>query len=335
MVSAMKIGLTYDLRKYYIEMGYSEIDTAELDNEETIKAISDSIRRFGHQVDLVGNAKELIVRLSAGDRWDLVFNICEGMHGSARESQVPAILDVYGIPYTGSDALVLSICLNKGRAKDVLMRAGLPTLEYCEINEINEINDLKMQFPLFVKPISEGNSKGVLKKNKCYNLNELRNRTLELLNEFKQPVIVEPFISGSEYTVGIIGTGKNSRVIGTLEILINNCVESEIYSYSNKIHCATHIEYRYLKESEINSKKVEDIALKAWQTIGGRDFGRIDLRCDSSESPQILEINPLPGLDPEHSDLPILCKKASVSYDTLIGMIIDSASLRILNPLKN
>lgn len=152
----MHVGITYDLRDDYLAEGYGEEATAEFDRVETIDGIATSLLELGHQVDRIGRARQLVQRLAAGDRWDLVFNICEGLKGMAREAQVPAILEVFDIPYTFADPLVLSLCLHKGLTKMVVERAGLPTPKSMLVETLRDLDDVPLAFPLFAKPVAEG-----------------------------------------------------------------------------------------------------------------------------------------------------------------------------------
>ena len=156
----MHVGITYDLRDEYLAEGHGEEATAEFDRG-TIDAIATSLLELGHHVDRIGRARQLVRRLAAGDRWDLVFNICEGLKGMAREAQVPAILEVFDIPYTFADPLVMSLCLHKGLAKMVVERAGLPTPKSLLIESLEDLDNFALAFPLFAKPVAEGTGKGI------------------------------------------------------------------------------------------------------------------------------------------------------------------------------
>src|SRR5688572_17934224 len=159
--SPMHIGLTYDLRQDYLAAGFSEDETAEFDREGTISSIAAALQQLRHKTDRIGHAKQLIARLAAGDRWDLVFNIAEGLTGIAREAQVPAILDVYGIPYTFSDPLVMALTLHKGLTKTVVRAGGVPTAPFALVEQPADLESLQLPFPLFAKPVAEGTGKGV------------------------------------------------------------------------------------------------------------------------------------------------------------------------------
>lgn len=157
----MHVGLTYDLRAEYLAAGYTEEETAEFDRAETIDAIEQALAELGHRPDRIGHARQLVARLAGGDRWDLVVNIAEGLHGVAREAQVPAILDVYQIPYTFSDPLVMSLSLDKALSKIVVRDAGIPTPDFAVVRAPGDLARVELPFPLFAKPLAEGTGKGV------------------------------------------------------------------------------------------------------------------------------------------------------------------------------
>ncbi len=326
----MRIGLTYDLRSEYLAAGYSEDETAEFDRESTIEALENALRQLGHTPVRIGHARQLMAQLVAGEQWDLVLNIAEGMCGIAREAQVPAILDVYGIPYTFSDPLVLALTLHKGLTKVVVRDGGVPTPDFALVEKLSDLERINLPYPLFAKPVAEGTGKGVSPKSKANDPAALRLVCDELLQTYQQPVLVEAFLPGREFTVGIVGTGEEASVIGTAEILLLAKAESEVYSYTNKEYCEDRIDYRFLRPNEDPIvRETEEIALLAWRTLGCRDGGRIDLRCDANGHPHFMEVNPLAGLHPEHSDLPILSTKAGVTYVELIGRIVASAIRRM------
>lgn len=326
----MKIGLTYDLRDEYLAAGYGEEETAEFDRADTIDAIEGALRQLGHQTVRIGHAKQLIRRLAAGETWDLVFNICEGMYGLAREAQVPAILDVYNVPYTFSDPLVMSLSLHKGLTKTILREHGIPTPRSRTIERLSDIGLMDLRFPLFIKPVAEGTGKGVTPKSLIRSREELNQGCRTMLETYRQPVLVEEFLPGREFTVGLTGTGPDAEVLGTLEIMLLDAAEPEVYSYVNKERCEELVEYRLVKAGEDQQvREAEHIALQAWRALACRDAGRVDLRCDSSGRPQFLEVNPLAGLHPAHSDLPMIGTALGIPYVDLIGRIIASASRRV------
>jgi len=331
----MKIGLTYDLRDDYLAEGYSEEETAEFDRLETIEAIEDALLALGYRTDRIGNAKRLIDRLALGDRWDLVFNIAEGLHGTTRESQVPAILDVYEIPYTFSAPLVLSLALHKNLTKAIVREAGIATADFALVHAPGDVASVDLPYPLFAKPVAEGTSKGISAASKIAGPEQLRQVCCELLKQFRQPVLVETFLAGREFTVGLAGTGDRARVLAAMEILLLPDAEAEVYSYTNKERCEELVRYVPVRaETDPVVAAVEAQALAAWRAIGCRDAGRIDIRCDERQQPHFIEVNPLPGLHPEHSDLPILCKQAGIPYVELINTIVASAQRRLPKAAK-
>lgn len=325
----MKIGLTFDLRSAYLAAGYSEEETAEFDRDDTVDSLESALRSLGHTTDRIGHAKELIARLAAGDRWDLVFNIAEGLRGPGREAQVPAILDVYGIEYTFSDPLVMALSLHKGFTKDVLRPAGVPTPEARVVSSLADLDGLVLPFPLFAKPVAEGTGKGIGPTSKISSAAGLRSVCEELLAKFRQPVLVETFLPGREFTVGICGTESDAVVLGTMEIVLLAGAEPEVYSYVNKERCEELVEYRLVRADDPEVRAAEEISLRAWRALGCRDAGRVDLRSDTQRRPHFLEVNPLAGLHPQHSDLPMLCEKVGMPYVELIRRIVGSAAKRV------
>ncbi|HXT21689.1 MAG TPA: D-alanine--D-alanine ligase [Thermoanaerobaculia bacterium] len=326
----MRIGLTYDLRDAYLAMGYGEEETAELDRESTIEAIESTLRALGHETDRIGHAKQLAARLVRGDRWDLVFNIAEGLHGIGREAQVPALLDLYQVPYTFSDPLVMSLTLHKGMTKRVVRDAGVPTPDFAVVESEADAAAVDLPLPLFVKPVAEGTGKGVTPRSIVRERAELWPRCAELIARYRQAALVETMCPGREFTTGILGTGDAANVVATIEVILLPQAEAEVYSYVNKENCEELCEYRLVTAAaEPVVAEAERVALAAWRALGCRDGGRVDLRCDAAGQPQFLEVNPLAGIHPEHSDLPILATKVGMSYRELIGRIVESAATRV------
>ncbi len=323
----MRIGLTYDLRSEYLAMGYGEEETAEFDRDDTIASIETSIRELGYEPVRIGHIRSLTQKLAEGERWDIVFNIAEGMKGFAREAQVPALLEAYGIPYTGSDPLTLALTHHKGYAKKIIEHAGIPTPPFKVVETEEDIAGVNLPYPLFAKPVAEGTGKGIDEKSRIGDSDELRRRCRYILETFKQPVLVETYLSGREITVGVLGSGREARVIGALEIEPLEGAEAHAYSYFNKENCEKVIRYSAVTDRDMLSS-ASAVTLAAWRALGGRDFGRVDLRADEKGDWFFLEVNALPGLHPQHSDLPMICQRAGIAYKELIGSIIDSACKR-------
>lgn len=330
----MLIGLTYDLRQEYLDAGFGEEETAEFDRLDTIEAIENVLRDLGHETDRIGRVTTLVERLSRGDRWDLVFNIAEGLHGLARESQVPALLDAYQIPYTFSDPLVCALCLHKGMTKHVVRDLGLPTPNFAVVDDESDLQPVarasrpfpQLQFPLFAKPVAEGTSKGVREESRITSREQLVSVCRRLLNEFNQPVLVEEYLPGREFTVGIVGTGADAEVIGVMEVILLEGAEPEAYSYKNKKDWIGKLTYELAKGPI--GEEAAHLALAAWRGLGCRDGGRIDVRADAKGRLNFIEVNPLPGINPELSDLPIMAGMAGWTYPRLIGRIVNSAIQR-------
>ena len=326
----MKIGLTYDLRSAYLAAGYGELETAEFDRDDTVQAIESALDRLGHSTERIGNARQLIERLAGGMRWDLVFNIAEGLYGIGREAQVPAILDVYGIAYTFSDPLVMSLTLHKGLTKRVVRDARIPTSDFCVVQTGADLESVAFEPPYFIKPVAEGTGKGVSPDSIIKDRSALARACSAMQAAFRQPVLVERFLAGREFTVALVGGGLETEVLGTIEVHLLAEAEADVYSYVNKEHCEELVEYRLVRaHSDPAVAEAERVALRAWQTLGCRDAGRVDIRCDDGGQPLFLEVNPLAGLHPEHSDLPIICNHLSIPYVRLIERIVTSASQRM------
>ncbi|MCI0498160.1 MAG: ATP-grasp domain-containing protein [Planctomycetales bacterium] len=322
------IGLVYDLRSEYLAQGYSEEDVAEFDSDATLDLLEGAIQRCGYRTERIGHGRALAAKLAAGQRWDMVFNIAEGMGGRCRESYVPALLEMFGIPYTFSDPLICALTLDKAMAKRWVAQYGLATPAFAVIETLGDVQAVKLEYPLFAKPLAEGTGKGVDQNSKIENPAKLKAVCAELLNRYKQPVLVEEFLPGREFTVGILGTGDGASVLGTMEIELVSKDEPAIYSYLNKEECETRIYYHPLLDDAGLKQKVEHLALRCYRALQCCDAGRVDIRCDRDGQPCFIEVNPLAGLHPQHSDLPMIATQEGMEYDTLIGLILESAFAR-------
>jgi D-alanine-D-alanine ligase len=332
--AGLRVGLAYDLRIEYLARGFSEEETAEFDQPGTVDALEASLQRLGFVADRIGHAEALMQRLGGGDRWDLVFIIAEGLYGMGREALVPAILDHHRIPYTFSDPLVMAVTLHKGMAKRVVASAGVPTAAFELVETLDDAARVALPLPLFVKPVAEGTGKGVTAASIVRDRASLRRQCKVLLERYRQPVLVESLLPGRELTVGIVGTGSSASAIGTLEIVLRSAAEEGVYSYLNKEKCEDLVDYVAASTEDPVVAEAERIALHAWRVLGCRDGGRVDLRCDPAGRPSFLEVNPLAGLHPEHSDLPILATARGIPYDALIGYIMRSALQRVESPAR-
>ncbi len=323
----MLVGITYDLKDDYIALGYSEEEAAEFDSPATIEGIESALQAQGYKTMRIGALPMLASALLQDQRWDIVFNIAEGLHGFGRESQVPALLDYYKIPYVFSDAMTLGLCLHKGVTKHVVRDKGIPTADFVVIERLSQVASIDLPYPLFVKPVAEGTGIGVSAASKVQNIEELTAACERLITRHNQPVLVETFLPGRELTIGIVGTGADAKALGALEVIFAPTAESDVYGYVNKAEYLNRIQYRLADDDE--AEKAKTVALEAWRALGCRDGGRMDIRFDAAGIPNFIEVNPLAGLHPVSSDLPIMCYKAGIRYEQLIGEIMNSALRRL------
>ena len=319
----MKVGLTYDLRSWYTDRGYSMDETAEFDKQETIDALEKSLKLMGYETEPVGNTFQLIEALASGKRWDLIFNIAEGLYGDGRESVVPAILDQYKIPYVFSGPVIMGLSLNKHLAKLVVAASGVPVSPGKLITKLLDLDSCNLKFPLFVKPVSEGTGKGITEKSLVNSASELRKMAEWILSEFHQPALVEEYLPGREFTVGIVGYGQDAVAIGGMEVI---CANNLPYSVEVKENYTNYCTYKPLGDDIVDECK--SVALGAWKALDAVDAGRVDLKADRFGKICFIEANPLAGLNPIHSDLPILSRMSGIEYQTLMEMIVKAAIKR-------
>ena len=322
----MKIGLTYDLKADYLSEGYSKEEVAEFDSPRTIDALAEVLERLGHQVERIGHARALMGRLLKGERWDLVFNIAEGLYGYGREALIPALLDQYQIPYTFSDPMVMSVSLHKAATKRMIRDAGIPTPDFALVEAEADIAHIHLPYPLFAKPVAEGTSKGVTPASRIDSPATLAQTCKALLAQFRQPVIVETFLPGREFTVGIVGTGEKAEAVAAMEVHLSE-KDQGIYGFETKAEYIGRVHYT-LAEDALGASACK-LALNAWRALGCRDGGRVDVRADQNSIPHFIEVNPLAGLNPDDSDLPIMCRLKGIPYEKLIGQILQSALSRL------
>ncbi len=325
--AGLTIGLVYDLRDDYLAQGFSEDQVAEFDSVATIVALEEAVRSLGYAPERVGNGLALARQLATGKRWDLVFNIAEGLYGRSREAQAPALLEMYGVAYTFSDPLVCALTLDKAMTKRVIQSAGLRTPRFCVVSSLDDVDSVDLEFPLFAKPLAEGTGKGVDSKSRVDSAEALKAVCARLLTVFQQPVLVEEYLPGREFTTAILGTGPNATVLGTMEFTIRAGAPATDYSYQVKEQCEHCVDYFPMPGGPLR-EQVEDLSLRAYRVLECRDTGRVDIRLDAWGRPAFIEINPLPGLHPTHSDLPMIATQEGMPYEELIGRIVHSALAR-------
>lgn len=322
-----RLGFTYDRKEDYLDAGLSAAEVMEFDAEDTISALEEAMLDLGHEVSRVGRGVELARRLAAGERWDLVFNIAEGVRGRSREAQVPALCEMFDQPYTFADPLTCAITLDKAIAKRVVRDSGLATAPFAVVTGADDADAVALSAPLFAKPIAEGSSKGVTGRSLVRDRAQLKAVCVELLAAFRQPVLVETFLPGREVTVGVVGNGAAARVVGVMEVGFNENAEVSAYTALNKDEYLERISYQ-LVDGEPLADAARSLALGVYAALGCRDAARIDLRCDAAGEPCFLEANPLPGLNPVRSDLPIMARLVGMPFAELMGTIIEGAVIR-------
>ena len=319
----MKIGLTYDLRSWYLDRGYSMEDTAEFDKQETVDALESALKKIGFETEPVGNCFQLIEALSAGKRWDLIFNIAEGLYGDGRESVVPAILDQYKIPYVFSGPVIMGISLNKYLTKLIVSASGVPVSPGMLISGKSDLKKCNLEYPLFIKPVSEGTGKGITEKSLVKSFAELKEMAEWILSRFNQPALVEEYLPGKEFTIGVVGTGDEAVAIGGMEVV---CKDNLPYSVEVKENYQQYCKYNPISKGIM--KECSKISLDVWKSLCCVDAGRVDLKADRNGRICFIEVNPLAGLNPVHSDLPILSRMSGIEYQSLIEMIMKAAIKR-------
>lgn len=319
----MRIGITYDLKDDYLAQGWSEEEAAEFDSLVTIDAIAGALAGLGLEPVRIGTVKALAARLVAGERFDAVFNFCEGVKGIGREAQVPALLEAYDIPYVFSDTLTLALSLDKAMCKRVVRDAGVPTPDFAVIETLQDAEDIDLAYPLFLKPVAEGSGKGVGRHSKVEDRAALKATAADLLKRFRQPVLVETFLPGREFTVGITGSGAEAEVLGVSEIVPLAGYVGAGYGFENK-QSGWEDKLAVEPAGPLEAKAAGAVALAVWRALRCRDGGRVDVRCNEMGRPEFIEVNPLAGLRPEYSDLCLIAGFAGLTYGDLIGRIMTS-----------
>jgi D-alanine-D-alanine ligase len=318
---------------------------AEWDSTETIDAVANALSALGDVVRLEANAD--FPQNLRDARPDIVFNIAEGLHGVNREAHVPAICEFYGIPYSASDPFTLSLCLDKARTKEVLAFHGVPTAQFSVVREHRETGSGKRKarlrpargkelrfpcpasrFPVFVKPVHEGSSKGITEANYCRTQHELDAQVEFLLERYQQPVLIEEYLPGAEFTCAVLGNGDGARVLPIVGMNFEALPDGAlpVYGFEAKwiwdrpekpleiFECPARI-------TEELRRTIEDVVLRAYRVLGCRDWSRIDVRLDAMGKPNVVEVNPLPGILPNPADnscFPKAARAAGMSYDELI-----------------
>jgi D-alanine-D-alanine ligase len=324
-----KVGLTFNLKRVKPHHPSDDDHEAEFDSRTTVDAIAGAIASLGHDVVELEATPELPLIIGSTPL-DMVFNIAEGIHGRNRESQVPAILELLDIPYVGSDPATLSICLDKVLAKKMVRQVGIFTADFMVLRTGNERLPRELHFPVIIKPIAEGSSKGVAGMNVVQDETALKAVARELLARYHQPVLVEEYLSGREFTVGLLGENR-PKVLPPMEICFNDKGNPwPIYAFEHKLDVNDAVSYQVpAKIDRSLQKSLEHTARSIFMALGCRDVARVDLRLDAKGRVNFIECNPLPGLTPGWSDLCIIGEAAGMDYRTLISEIMAPAIRRM------
>lgn len=319
------IGLTYNLKSDWKRQADDPVDAAaELDGVGTVDSIERALKNGGHTVKRIGNAFKLLSTVDNLDV-DIVFNICEGFRGRNRESEVPIILEMHGIPFVGADALTLGVTLDKVVAKKCFRADGVPTAGFFRAylgDDLKKLNTLS--YPLIVKTSQEGTSKGLTAASRVQTFEELKKQVDIINTVYKQPALVEEFISGTEFTVPVIGN-KNPQAMPVVQYKMNGSLNlgDNFYTYQHVVEKSV----EYLCPAQIPQElavKLQRIAIAAYKSVDCRDFGRVDFRVDKKGNPYVLEINPLPNLS-EEEVFGLFPKHIGSTYAKVLNGIVDLA----------
>lgn len=308
---------------------------AEWDSMETIDAVKNALELGGHEVTHIeadDNAYKKLKDLKP----DFVFNVAEGFYGASRESQIPAMLEMLNIPFTGSDSITIGICHDKSRCKEILSYYKIPNSKFFISNIQFDTNNL--EFPKFVKPLHEGSSKGIYNSSLANNLKELNNEIARIKECYNQPALIEDFVSGKEFTVAMLGNGENVKVLPVVEVNLDFVPDgfNKIYSYEVKWFFDTRENQLDIftcpaKISEEIYRRIEEVCREAYKVLRIRDWARIDIRLDKNNIPNIIEINPLPGILPDPRDnscYPKAARHAGMDYNAMINAVLNEAVKR-------
>ena len=309
---------------------------AEWDSLDTINAIKNSLELY-HDVTMI-EANENAFEKFKNTEIDIVFNVAECAYGSSREAQIPAMLDMLQIPYTGSDPLTLTTCLDKARTKEVLSYYKIPNAKFLLVQEINDLSNFDLSFPVIIKPVAEGSSKGIFNSSFINNFFDLETNLAELLQEYSQPFLIEEFLPGREFTVALIGNKNELEVLPIIELNLHE-LPSElvpIYSYEAKWVVDT-------KDNPLNifscpadidndlENEIKEVAKKTFNILRCKDWSRIDIRLDANNKPNVIEVNPLPGILPDPDDnscFPKAARTAGMNYEEMINKVLNTAAKR-------
>ncbi|MDP2344563.1 MAG: hypothetical protein Q8O67_26670 [Deltaproteobacteria bacterium] len=327
---ALRIGLAFNLKRVVAKSAADDDSDAEYDSEATIEKLARAIASHGHDVVKLEATADIVRTLPAAGV-DLVFNLSEGQRGRGREAHVPALCELLGLPFTGSDAATMAVSLDKQLAKHVVGGAGVRTPRSLLMKGDEDVSGFT--FPLIAKPNAEGSSKGVLPRCVVSDVAALRAIVSELFARYRQPILVEEFLPGREFTIGVLGDpadGHSPVLLPPMEVVfIAPDTKHPVYAFEDKLDWTKKI--RYDRPAVVDAAllaRIETAVKGAWTALGCRDVARFDLRCDGDGNPCFIEANPLPGLTPGWSDLCLISEAAGLSYEALIGRVLAPALRR-------
>lgn len=330
--NALRVALTYDLREAHpLAPGMPADRFAELDEAPTIAAIESARRGLGHRVVRIGGLRALAACLTKGLGADVVFNVAEGTAGRGREAQVPVLLEAHGVAYTGSDPVALAVTLDKAITKRVWHGAGLPTPAFHVVASASDLDAVPDAYPRFVKPVAEGSSIGVDAGARVHDAASLRARVAHVWGAYGQAALIEAFLPGPEYTVGIVDRDGSPTVLGVLETAPAGGLRD--HAAKRAAAAGGAVPFRWVDDAPL-AGTLGELALRAYRSVGCRDLARVDLRCDADGRPQLLEINALPGLAPTRSAMAVLADHAGGGYADLIATVLSGAVRRRATTLR-
>jgi D-alanine-D-alanine ligase len=332
MRASLDIGITCNLKRdVQAREGDAPDALVEYDDERTLDAVRDALERAGHHARYLGYGEAMLDAIRAR-RPDLVFNFAEGVGGRSRATHVPATLEMLGIPYTHADPLCLAVSQDKAVAKRLVRSFGVRTPRFVVVDDVAQVSELSLGFPVFAKPVGEGSSMGIQEDARVESLEALRSLVTRLLTLYREPVLIEEFCPGLEFSVALLGAGRSARVLGTSSITpVAVSVDRFVYSRAVKALAdwSAHMTVECPPRCAPSVREdVERVALESYRALGCRDVGRVDVRLDAEGRASFIELNPLPGITPDYSDLSLICHGMGVSYPALIAAIVDEARAR-------
>jgi D-alanine-D-alanine ligase len=319
------VGLVFNLKSQYPWRPDSPADAdADVEDRETVHAVDSALRGLGHTVSRLHYGPELAERI--GDGFDVIFNMAEGWTGRSRESLVPGLAELVETPYTGSDAVALGVSMDKALAKQVASSSGVPTADFRVISEAADLRDVDLPYPRFVKPCWEGSSMGVRQSSLVRGDEEQAAEVSWVLRTYQQPALLESYLPGREFCVGMVGNRPELRIFPVAEVIAQDADSSALPFYSSeskgvhrkRVVCPADI-------SDALASEMQSLGARVFAALGGRDVARADFKLDGDGRPCFLEVNLLPGLNPDYSIYPAQARAAGMSYPELIGAILARA----------